>query len=38
MNVGFSKSWKSQNMDRDTLDTIVSRWRATGRDRSEDRF
>ncbi len=38
MNIGFSKSWKSQNMDRDMLDTIVSRWRTTGRQREEDRF
>jgi len=38
MNVGFSKSWKAQNMNRDMLDTIVSRWRATGRHREEDKF
>jgi hypothetical protein len=38
MNVGFSKSWKAQNMDREALDTIVSRWRTTGREKSEDRF
>jgi DNA helicase HerA-like ATPase len=38
MNAGFSKSWKSQNMDREQLDTIVSRWRTTGRERPEDRF
>lgn len=38
MNVGFSKSWKSQNMDKAQLDTIVTRWRSTGRERSEDRF
>ncbi len=38
MNIGFSKSWKNQNMDRDQLDTIVGRWRTTGREKSEDRF
>ena len=38
MNVGFSKSWKAQTMDRAALDTIVSRWRTTGREKSEDRF
>ncbi len=38
MNVGFSKSWKSQNIDRDMLDTIVSRWRTAGRERPEDKF
>ena len=35
MNIGFSKSWKSQNMDREQLDTIVSRWRTTGREKSD---
>jgi DNA helicase HerA-like ATPase len=38
MNIGFSKSWKSKNMDRDMLDTIVTRWRTTGRERHEDKF
>ena len=38
MNVGFSKSWKSQNMDRDMLENIITRWRTTGRDRQEDKF
>ncbi len=38
MNAGFSKSWKVQNMDRDLLDTIVTRWRTTGRERHEDKF
>lgn len=38
MNLGFSKSWKSQNMNRETLESIVTRWRSTGRERSEDRF
>jgi DNA helicase HerA-like ATPase len=32
MNPGFSKSWKTKNMDRERLDQIVSRWRMTGRD------
>jgi hypothetical protein len=32
MNPGFSKSWKTKNMDRAMLDQIVSRWRMTGRD------
>jgi DNA helicase HerA-like ATPase len=35
MNIGFSKSWKNQNMDRETLETIVSRWRMTGRERPD---
>jgi uncharacterized protein len=35
MNIGFSKSWKNQNMDRETLETIVSRWRMTGRERAD---
>ncbi len=30
----FSKSWKSPNMDRQGLDTIVTRWRNAGRDRT----
>lgn len=34
MNFGFSRSWKSQNMDRAMLDTIVMRWRNSGRDRT----
>ena len=38
MNIGFSKSWKSQNMDRDMLENIITRWRTTGRDRQEDKF
>ena len=33
LNVGFSKSWKSPNMDRRELDTIVWRWRQSGRER-----
>jgi hypothetical protein len=32
-NAGFSKSWKTPNMDRGGLDAIVSRWRSAGRDR-----
>lgn len=35
LNVGFSKSWKAPNMDRRELDTIVWRWRQSGRDRME---
>ncbi len=38
MNIGFSKSWKNTNMDRNTLDTIVTRWRTSGRTREEERF
>jgi DNA helicase HerA-like ATPase len=38
MNIGFSKSWKSQNMDRDMLENIITRWRTTGRERHEDKF
>ena len=30
----FSKSWKAPNMDRHGLDTIVSRWRNAGRERT----
>ena len=33
LNAGFSKSWKSPNMDRQTLESIVSRWRQSGRDK-----
>ncbi len=35
LNAGFSKSWKNPNMDRAELENIVSRWRQSGRDRSE---
>ena len=38
MNIGFSKTWKTQNMDRDMLENIITRWRTTGRDRQEDKF
>ncbi len=34
LNVGFSKAWKSPNMNRDELENIVSRWRQRGRERS----
>jgi DNA helicase HerA-like ATPase len=34
LNHGFSQSWKSQSADRAMLDTIVSRWRTTGREKS----
>jgi DNA helicase HerA-like ATPase len=30
---GFSKNWKTPNMDRDGLDNIVARWRNAGRER-----
>jgi uncharacterized protein len=33
MSRGFSQAWKLQNMDRAALDTIVSRWRTTGREK-----
>lgn len=32
LNAGFSRSWKTPNMDRAALDAIVSRWRASGRE------
>lgn len=35
LNVGFSKSWKAPNMDREELENIVSRWRQSGRDRTD---
>lgn len=34
MNEGFSNSWKGETMDRAELESIVSRWRATGRERN----
>ena len=34
LNQGFSKSWKSETMDRSELDSIVSRWRTTGREKA----
>jgi DNA helicase HerA-like ATPase len=36
MNAGFSRSWKTQTMDRTKLDTIVARWRMTGREAAEE--
>ena len=33
LNVGFSKAWKAPNMDRQELETIVSRWRQSGREK-----
>lgn len=33
LNVGFSKAWKSPNMNRRELENIVSRWRQRGRER-----
>jgi len=35
LNAGFSRSWKSPNMDRAELENIVSRWRQSGRERIE---
>jgi hypothetical protein len=35
LNAGFSKSWKSPNLSRDELDSIVARWRQAGRERSD---
>ncbi|MBS0469476.1 MAG: ATP-binding protein [Proteobacteria bacterium] len=32
MNSGFSKSWKSERLERAALDTIVTRWRSGGRE------
>jgi DNA helicase HerA-like ATPase len=31
LHAGFSRSWKQPNMNREALDAIVSRWRASGR-------
>jgi hypothetical protein len=35
LHAGFSRSWKSPNMDRAELENIVSRWRQSGRERTE---
>jgi uncharacterized protein len=35
MNETFSLSWKGETMGRDELDSIVARWRATGRERAQ---
>ena len=32
MNAGFSKSWKTQKLERASLDAIVTRWRQGGRE------
>jgi DNA helicase HerA-like ATPase len=32
MNSGFSKSWKSERLERSSLDAIVTRWRMGGRE------
>jgi len=32
MNAGFSKSWKTQRLERASLDAIVTRWRQGGRE------
>jgi len=34
MHVGFSKSWKSPNLDREGLDELVGRWRRAGREKA----
>jgi hypothetical protein len=34
MHAGFSKSWKTPNMDRDGLEGIVARGRRAGRDKT----
>jgi DNA helicase HerA-like ATPase len=34
LNEGFSNSWKGDTMERAELESIVSRWRATGRERN----
>jgi DNA helicase HerA-like ATPase len=34
LHTGFSKAWKTPNMDREGLDEIVARWRRAGRERS----
>jgi DNA helicase HerA-like ATPase len=34
LNSGFSKSWKTPNMDRQELDAIVARWRHSGREKT----
>jgi len=33
MNAGFSKSWKTQKLERASLDAIVTRWRQGGREK-----
>ena len=33
LHTGFSKAWKTPNMDRNGLDEIVARWRRAGRER-----
>jgi hypothetical protein len=33
MNAGFSKSWKTQRLERASLDAIVTRWRHGGREK-----
>ncbi|HEY1963222.1 MAG TPA: DUF87 domain-containing protein [Rhizomicrobium sp.] len=35
LNPGFSKTWKTPNMDRQQLEQIVSRWRQSGRDKGQ---
>jgi uncharacterized protein len=35
LNAGFSKSWKSPNLSREELDSIVARWRLAGREKAE---
>jgi hypothetical protein len=38
LNAGFSKSWKSPNLSREELDSIVARWRQAGREKAEIGF
>jgi hypothetical protein len=33
LNPGFSKTWKTPNMDREQLEQIVARWRQSGREK-----
>jgi len=35
LNAGFSKCWKAPNIERHELDAIVSRWRQSGREKTE---
>lgn len=35
LQAGFSHHWKSPNMDRQQLETIIARWRVAGRERTD---
>ncbi|MEJ1970400.1 MAG: DUF87 domain-containing protein [Rhizomicrobium sp.] len=35
MNAGFSKAWKTQKLERHSLDAIVTRWRMGGREKDQ---